>query len=141
MSAIVANQLDGELKTPIIVTTYLKGDDTVEHVLLKGGQHPRMMFVPDAAHCKSYSSTFAFDSTDPEIDLYKGAGRIEVAVTAGGSGAAGFKEAFTRTAAAAGKIERNTLIFEPQDDVVVQISAAGNAATFNFVQLYFDRIN
>lgn len=137
---IDAGDVHTSMKPPVVVTTYLKGDDTVEHIVLPGGQHPRMRFVDDAAHCKSYSATVAFDTTDPVITLYKGATRIAAAVTAGGSAAAGFKERFTTTAAAAGKQQETTAIFEREDDVVVQITSAGNAATFNLVQLYFDVI-
>ena len=134
---IEGDDLHASLKPPVIVTTYLKGDDTVEHILIEGGKHPRMEFVDDAAHCRSFSATVVFTTTDPTISLLKGASRLVVAVTAGGSAASGFKERFTHTAAAAA-VSEEIGIFEREDDVVVQITGAGNAATFNALQLYFN---
>ena len=140
MDRIKEDDLAKGMLAPVVVQTYLKGDDTVEHILIPGGSHPKMRFVDDVAHCKSFSATIVFTTTDPVLTLYKGAGRIAVAATAGGSAAHGFKERWTRTAAAAGKQEDNVCVFEVEDDVVVQITSAGNAATFNLAQLHFERI-
>jgi len=139
INTIQPDELDACLKTPIIVSTIV-GDDALEKVVLRGGQHPRMRFVDDALFEKSFSAALLFDTTDPVITLKKGAGRITVAVTAGGLSATSVVERFTRTAAAAGIDEDKVAIFERDDDVVIVGDEAGGANGKNLVQLYFERM-
>lgn len=140
MGRIEEDELAKGMLPPIVVSAYILGTDTAEHILLKGGQHPRMRFVDDLQYSKSFSAVIAFNTTDAAFTLKKGAGRITAAVTAGGLAAQGAVERFTRTAGAAGVDEDRVTIFEIEDDVVLVGDGAGNAATWHLVQLTFDRI-
>ena len=140
MDRIKEDDLAKGMLPPVIVSTILVNDDVVEHVLLEGGKHPRMRFVDDALFHKSFSCAVAWTTGDAVITLKKGVNRVTVAVTAGGLGAAGASERFTRTAGAAGVDQDKVTIFEPEDDVVIVGDAAGDPGTTNLVQLYFDRI-
>ena len=139
MDRIKEDDLAKGMLPPVIVSTIIE-DDTLDHVLLKGGQHPRMRFVDDTLFKLSFSVALLFDTTDPVITLKKGAGRVTVAVTGGGLSATVLAERFTRTAGAAGVDQDKVTIFEVEDDVVLCGDGAGGANAHNLVQLYFDRI-
>lgn len=141
MERIKEDDLAKGMLPPVIISTIVAMDDTDEHVVLKGGDHPRMRFVDDATFQKSFSACLAFTTDDAAITLKKGAGRVTVAVTAAGLTAAGITERFTRTAGAAGIDEDKVTIFEVEDDVVIVGAGGANAATFALVQVYFERID
>ena len=138
MERIKEDELAKGMLPPVIVSTVL-GDDSGEVVLLAGGTHPKMRFVDDAAFHKSFSGSILFDTTDSAISLKKGAGRLLVAVTAGGLSATTTMERFTHTAAAAG-VSEDITVFEVEDDVVVESDATAGANGMNLVQLWFERI-
>lgn len=126
-------------KPPIQVACVIDGSDTVEHIVIPAGQHPRMRLITDAAFCLTWNLCTVFASTDAVIAVQKGRDRKAVGVFAGGAAAAGDVEKCTPSAEAAG-VNENISIFERYDDVVVLATTGGNAGSGELVQLTFEVI-
>lgn len=136
---IEPNELHPAGKPPIQISCIIDADDVVEHIVIPAGQHPRMRLITDAAYNLTFNSCLAFTSTDAVIAVKKGRDRKSVGVFAGGHAAIGDVEVCTPSAEAAG-VNENITIFERYDDVVVQATTGGNAASSDWIQLTFEVI-
>ena len=126
-------------KPPIQVSCIIDGADTVEHIIIPGGQHPRMRLITDVAFALTFNMCTAFNTTDAVVAVKKGRDRKAAGAFAGGHAAVGDVEACTPTAEAAG-VNENITVFERYDDVVVQATSGGNAASSDLIQLTFEVI-
>lgn len=124
-------------KPSVQIRGIIDGADSTEHILIPGGQHPRMRLISDAAIALTWNLCFAWTTGDSAITVRKGRDRKAVGAFAGGLAAIGDREKCTPTAEGAG-VNENISIFERYDDVVIQADGAANAATCVLVQLSFE---
>ena len=113
-------------------TGVFAGVGTTNYVIIPGGKHPKMKLDCKDAY-RSKVICLAFDTADPVIAVSHPDLR-EAAASGGGLGAAGDFEGFTASTT------KGQDTFEADEDVLVGIKSAGNAATDVLVTLQFEPV-